>query len=99
MKSLNFRRLYNTGFDNLREVIKVQEAIMQDEMPDLFNHFRSEDVRSMEYAVPLYLTWFTEGDLNLAARIWDLMPIYSFNYAGLFPRVVGAILKAHENMN
>ena len=97
MKSLDFRRLYTTEFDGLREVIEAQEAIMQDEMPDLFNHFRSEDVRSMEYAVPLYLTWFTEGDLNLAARIWDLLPIYSFNYAILFPRVVGAILKAHEN--
>ena len=97
MKSFEFRRLYESGFDNLREVINVQEAIMQDEMPDLFNHFRSVNVESMEYAVHLYLTWFTEGDLNLAARIWDLMPIYNFDYAGLFPRVVVAILKAHEH--
>lgn len=97
MKSLDFRRLYIAKFDGLREVIEVQEALMQDELPDLFNHFHSVDVESMEYAVHLYLTWFTEGDLNLAARIWDLLPIYNFDYAILFPRVVVAILKAHEN--
>ena len=96
MTSFGMRRLYTPGFEGLEQLISSQEALMEIHLPHLVEHFTSVNIRSRDYAVALYLTWFLEGDLNLAARIWDLFPVYEFDYMTLFPRVVIALLKVHE---
>ncbi|KAJ1610183.1 TBC domain-containing protein [Cryptosporidium canis] len=80
--------LLNTHLEKLRKIFKKR-------IPNLYNHFRSENVDETMYASQWFMTIFAYSfNLDSVARIWDLFFLEGIN---LIFKISIAILKILKN--
>ena len=79
----NLRELYNNGFENLQLRFYQLRRLIEEFLPDLHAHFKSEGVETHMFASQWFLTIFSaKFSLEVAYRAMDVfMSVLFNNYA------------------
>ncbi|KAL5251392.1 hypothetical protein ACHWQZ_G016932 [Mnemiopsis leidyi] len=73
MKEYQFRDMFKKGFQMLQLKFYILERIIEDQMPDLWEHFQKHELNTHMYASQWFLTLFSaKFPLGLVYRIVDM---------------------------
>lgn len=71
-KAYNLHSIFSPGFPGLLEAIYVQERLMENLLPDVYQAFKKHMVTTTSYATKWYITLFANTvPFQTQLRIWD----------------------------
>jgi hypothetical protein len=86
----NMHTVFNPGFPGLLEAIYIQERIMEQMMPDVYQAFKKHMISTTSYATKWYITLFANSvPFQTQLRLWDAFLLEGYD---LFVAVAVAIV-------
>ncbi|KXN85714.1 USP6 N-terminal-like protein [Leucoagaricus sp. SymC.cos] len=91
----NMHTVFNPGFPGLLEAIYIQERIMQQIMPDVYQAFKKHMISTTSYATKWYITLFANSvPFQTQLRLWDAFLLEGYD---LFIGVAVAIVWVYRD--
>ncbi len=78
-QKFSLQKLFGTGFEKLFETFYIQEILMKEYIPKIYDKLNDLTISLNIYSPKLYLTLFQCLPHDFALRVWDVFLFYGFD--------------------